>query len=202
MIREADHEFSAVMLSKPVIAFLWLYLLIRGLQNPKDRVMRIELADELTPGLSPEKQRKRVTARLSDMLHGELPKPLADRVVIEKDDSVRLDLTHCTIDLLRLQALAAECIGNEGLLAPALAEEAARMLDAVQGEFLPGWDQLENEVTGGRGGAGELVRDLRQSVEAFRVDLLGALAANYLARREPARAITLLEQALERQPER
>ena len=52
------------------------------------------------------------------------------------------------------------------------------------------------------GAAGELVRDLRQSVEAFRVDLLGALAANYLARREPARAVPLLEQALERQPDR
>jgi hypothetical protein len=191
-----------VMLSRPVLAFLWLYLLVRALLNPRDRVMRTELADELTPGLATEKQRKRLTDRLWDMQHGDLPKPLADRVVIEQDDSLRLDLTRCTLDLLRLQTLANECSGKNGLLPPDLAEEASRMLDALQGEFLPGWDQLENEVTGGRGTAGDLVRDLRQRAEAARVNLLGALAADYLARREPARAIQFLEQALERQPDR
>jgi hypothetical protein len=201
-IRESDEDLSSVMLSRPVLAFLWLYLLVRALLNPRDRVMRTELADELTPGLATEKQRKRLTDRLWDMQHGDLPKPLADRVVIEQDDSLRLDLTHCTLDLLRFQTLATECAGKNGLLPPDLAEEASRMLDAVQGEFLPGWDQLENEVTGGRGTAGDLVRELRQRAETARVNLLGALAANYLDRREPARAIQFLEQALERQPER
>jgi len=201
-ILESDDDLSSVMLSRPVLAFIWLYLLVRALLNPRDRVMRTELADELTPGLATEKQRKRLTDRLWDMQHGDLPKPLADRVVIEQDDSLRLDLSRCTVDLLRLRTLATECAGKNGLLPTDLAEEASRMLDALQGEFLPGWDQLENEVTGGRGTAGDLVRDLRQKAEAARVDLLGALAANYLDRREAARAIQLLEQALERQPER
>jgi two-component SAPR family response regulator len=201
-ILEADEDFSSVMLSRPVLAFLWLYLLVRALLNPKDRIMRTELADELTPGLATDKQRKRLTDRLSDMLNGDLPKALADRVVIERDDSLRLDLTHCTLDLVRLLTLATECAGKNGLLPPELAEEASRMLHAVQGEFLPGWDQLENEVTGGRGTAGDLVRDLRQRAETARVNLLGALAADYLARREPARAIPMLERALERVPER
>ena len=201
-ILESNEDLSRVMLSRPVLAFLWLYLLVRALLNPRDRVMRIELADELTPGLATEKQRKRLTDRLWDLQHGDLPKPLADRVVIEQDDSLRLDLTRCTLDLLRLRTLATECAGKKGLMPPDLAEEASRMLDAAQGEFLPGWDQLENEVNGGRGTAGDLVRDLRQRAEVARVDLLGALAADHLARREPARAIQYLEQALERQPER
>jgi hypothetical protein len=201
-ILESDEDLSSVMLSRPVLAFLWLYLLVRALLNPRDRVMRTELADELTPGLATEKQRKRLTDRLWDMQHGDLPKPLADRVVIEQDDSVRLDLTRCTLDLLRLQTLATECASKNGLLPPDLADEALRMLDAVQGEFLPGWDQLENEVTGGRGTAGDLVRDLRQRAEGARVDLLGALAANYLDRRDAARAVPLLEQALESRPDR
>ncbi|MHB8739402.1 MAG: bacterial transcriptional activator domain-containing protein [Candidatus Dormibacteria bacterium] len=201
-ILEADEDLSTVMLSRPVLAFLWLYLLVRALLNPRDRVMRTELADELTPGLATEKQRKRLTDRLWDLHHGDLPKPLADRVVIEQDDSLRLDLTRCTLDFVRLQTLAMECAGKNGLLTPDLAEEAARMLDAGQGEFLPGWDQLESEVTGGRGTAGDMVRDLRQRAEVARVNLLGAMAANYLDRREPARAVQLLEQALERQPER
>lgn len=34
------------------------------------------------------------------------------------------------------------------------------------------------------------------------VDVVGALAANHLARQQPAKAIPLLEQALGRQPER
>jgi two-component SAPR family response regulator len=201
-ILESDEDLSSVMLSRPVLAFLWLYLLVRALLNPRDRVMRTELADELTPGLATEKQRKRLTDRLWDIQHGDLPKPLADRVVIEQDDSLRLDVTRCTLDLVRLQTLATECTGKNGLLPPDLAEEASSLLVALQGEFLPGWDQLENEVTGGRGTAGDLVRDLRQRAEAALVNLLGALAADHLARREPARAIQLLEQALERQPER
>jgi hypothetical protein len=200
-ILESNEDLSSVMLSRPVLAFIWLYLLVRALLNPRDRVMRTELADELTPGLATEKQRKRLTDRLWDIQHGDLPKPLADRVVIEQDDSLRLDLTRCTLDLVRLQTLATEC-GKNGLLPPDLAEEALRILDAVQGEFLPGWDQLENEVTGGRGTAGDLVRDLRQRAEAARVDLLGALAANYIDRREAARAVPLLEQALESRPDR
>ena len=164
--------------------------------------MRTELADELTPGLATEKQRKRLNYRLWDMLHGYLPKPLADRVVIGQDDSLRLDPSRCTLDLLRLKSLATECAAKNGLLAPDLAIEASRMLDVVHGEFVPGWDQLENEVTGGRGTAANLVRDLRLRAEGSRVDLFGALATNHLARHGSVRAIPLLEQALERRPDR
>ena len=58
---------------RTVTAFIWLYLLLRALTNPKDRVMRADLADELTPGMSPEKQRTRLRNRLSNMLNGTLP---------------------------------------------------------------------------------------------------------------------------------
>ena len=43
---------------------------------------------------------------------------------------------------------------------------------------------------------------LRAAAETARVDLMGALAANHLARQEPHKAIPLLERALERQPDR
>jgi DNA-binding SARP family transcriptional activator len=201
-LREADQEFGAAMMTRPVLAFVWLYLLVRALLNPKDRVMRTELADELTPGLAPERQRKRLRDRLSDMLRGDLPKPLADRIVIEQDDSLRLDLSRCTVDLVRLRSLAAECAARDGLLLPDLAAEAHGVLNAVQGELLPGWDQLERDVTGGRGTAGDLVRELRRRAEEAQIDLLGAIASNHLARREPAAAVPLLEQALERAPDR
>src|SRR5450759_1539046 len=168
-LRHDGHDFGPELMGRPVIAFIWLYLLLRSLTNPKDRVMRADLADELTPGMSPDKQRTRLRNRLSNMLNGWLP---------------------------------AECVAKEGILSPNLVDDATVLLDGSAGEFLPGWEQLEKEVNGARGAAGDLVRQLRQRAETARIDLMGALAANLIARQEPSRAIPLLEQALERQPGR
>lgn len=201
-LRHDGHDFGPELMGRPVIAFIWLYLLLRSLTNPKDRVMRADLADELTPGMSPDKQRTRLRNRLSNMLNGWLPAPLAARMVVDQDESVRLDLTQCSIDLLRLEEMAAEGVAKEGIMSPNLVDDATVLLDGSAGEFLPGWDQLEKEVNGGRGAAGDLVRQLRQRAETARIDLMGALAANHIARQEPGRAIPLLEQALERQPDR
>ncbi len=201
-LRHDGHDFGPEVMNRPVIAFIWLYLLLRALTNPKDRVMRADLADELTPGMSPEKQRTRLRNRLSNMLNGWLPPPLAARVVVDYDESVRLDLTQCSIDLLRLEEMAAECVAKEGMLSRDLVDDATALLDESAGEFLPGWEQLEKEVNGARGAAGDLVRQLRQRAETARIDLMSALAANLMARQEPSRAIPLLEQALERQPDR
>ncbi len=201
-LRHDGHDFGPELMGRPVIAFIWLYLLLRSLTNPKDRVMRADLADELTPGMSPDKQRTRLRNRLSNMLNGTLPAPLAARMVVDQDESVRLDLTQCNIDLLRLEEMAAECVAKEGILSPNLVDDATVLLDGSAGEFLPGWEQLEKEVNGARGAAGDLVRQLRQRAETARIDLMGALAANHIARQEPGRAIPLLEQALERQPDR
>jgi len=201
-LRHDGHDFVPELMGRPVIAFIWLYLLLRSLTNPKDRVMRADLADELTPGMSPDKQRTRLRNRLSNMLNGWLPAPLAARMVVDQDESVRLDLTQCSIDLLRLEEMAAECVAKEGILSPNLVDDATVLLDGSMGEFLPGWEQLEKEVNGARGAAGDLVRQLRQRAETSRVNLMGALAANHIARQEPSRAIPLLEQALERQPDR
>jgi Tfp pilus assembly protein PilF len=80
--------------------------------------------------------------------------------------------------------------------------EAATILEETDGEFLPGWEQIEHEANGGRGASAEHVRSLRELAETARVDIMGALAANHLARQDARRAIPLLERALERQPER
>ena len=50
--------------------------------------------------------------------------------------------------------------------------------------------------------AKEYVRALREVAETARVDLMGGLAANHLARQEPRKAIALLENGLEHQPDR
>lgn len=196
-----NRDLSESLLQKPVLAFIWLLLLVRGLARPSDRLTRAELAEELTPGLGPERQRKRLRDRLSDMLHGEIPTELAARLSVRGDDSVTLELGRAISDFDRLMGTAHDCNAAEGLLAPNQAVEAIEVLAITEGEFLPEWDRLEEQVTGGRGSAGATVRQLRDLAESARVELLDALAANHLARRESDRAVSLLERALERRPD-
>jgi hypothetical protein len=112
--------------------------------------------------------------------------------------ALRLDLSTWSVDLLRLQAVAKACTVANGMLSADLIAEAMQMLEETVGEFLPDWEQIEEETTGSRGAAGELVRSLREVAETARVDIMAVLAANHLAHQDPTKAIPLLEQALER----
>jgi DNA-binding SARP family transcriptional activator len=198
---QAGEDYAPILMRKRVLAFVWLYLFVRGLLEPEGRVDRGAFADEFSPGLSPEKQRKRLRDRLDDMFNRDLPEALSSRVVADRQE-LRLDLSKCSIDIVRLQELAKQCAAKYGMLTGDLAAEASRILEETQGEFLPGWEQIESDTNGGRGAAAEYVRVLRQAAETARVDLMGALAADHLARQEPRKAIPLLEQALERQSDR
>jgi hypothetical protein len=185
-----------------VIAFIWLYLLLRSLTSPKDRVMRADLADKLTPGMSPDKQRTRLRNRLSNMLTGWLPAPLAARMAVDHDESVRLDLTQCSIDLFRLEEMAAECVAKDGILSPNLVDDATVLLHGSAGEFPTGMG------TAGEGGERRARRSRRSRAPApaARRDRSDQLAGR--PRGQPHRAPgaqssdPLLEQALERQPDR
>ena len=200
-LRQAGQDYGPRLMRKSVIAFIWLYLFVRGLLEAGCRVDRGAFADELSPGLSPEKQRKRLRDRLDDMVHRDLPDVLFLRLIVDRYE-LRLDLTKCSIDLVRLQELAKRCVTSAGMLTGDLVAEASRILDETEGEFLSEWEQVESETNGGRGASAEYVRTLREIAETARVDLMGALATNHMARQEPGKAIPLLEQALERQPER
>src|SRR6266851_6978385 len=198
---QAGQDYAPELLRKKVLAFIWLYLFVRGLLDPEGRVDRGAFCEEFAPGLSPERQRKRVRDRLDDMFSRDLPEALTSRLLTDRTH-LSLDLSKCSIDLLRLQELAKQCVSKGGMLTTDLAAEANRILDETEGEFLPDWDEIEKETNGGRGAAGEYVRALRELAETARIELMGALAANHLARQEPTKAIPLLEQALERQPDR
>ncbi len=200
ILRDASEDLTSALLRSRVHSWIWLFLLIRAIATPQQLISRAELADELSPGLSTDRQRKRLRDRLSDLL-SELPPPLKAPIRVE-DEFIRFDLDACSVDLVTLVGLERECAGREGLLSEALAAEVEAALLSSAGEFLPGWDEIEREVTGGRGSAGDVIRDLRGRAEVARVALLAALARNQMARREPARAIPLLEQALERRPDR
>src|SRR6266571_5774566 len=200
-LRQAGQDYAPELLRKKVLAFIWIYLFVRGLLEPGGRVDRGAFCEEFAPGLSAERQRKRVRDRLDDMFSRDLPEALTSRLITDRTQ-LRLDLSKCSIDIVRLQELAKLCVTKQGMLTSDLAAEAGRILDETEEEFLPAWEEIENETNGGRGAAAEYVRALREIAETARVELMGALAANHAARQELRKAIPLLEQALERQPDR
>ena len=198
---QAGQDYGPILMSKKVLAFIWLYLLVRRLLEPAGWVQRSAFAEEFSPGLSVKRQSKRMRDRVGDILRRDLPDVLASRLTVDRQ-AMRLDLSNCSIDVVRLQEVARQCADQKGMLSSDLVAEARRMLDETEGEFLPGWEEIEAEANGGQGAAREYVRALREVAETARVDLMGALAANHLARQEPRKAIQLLEGALEHQPER
>jgi hypothetical protein len=198
---QAGHDYGPALMSKKVLAFIWLYLFVRRLLDPDAHVKRAAFAEEYSPGLSPIRQNKRLRDRLGDMYKRDLAPPLSSRIIADRQQ-LRLDLSNCSIDIVRLQEVASLCSDTKGMLTSDLVAEARRMLEESEGEFLQGWDEIEAETNGGRGEAHEYVHAARELAETARVDLMGALAANHMARQEPRKAIPLLERALEHQPER
>jgi hypothetical protein len=118
---DAADDLTTALLRSRVHSWIWLFLLMRAVANPQTRISRAELADELTPGLSNDRQRKRLRDRLSD-LFAELPPPLKLPTMVE-DEFLRFDLDTCSVDLVTLLGLACECAGREGLLPEVLAAE-------------------------------------------------------------------------------
>ena len=198
---QASQDHGPALMAKKVLAFIWLYLFVRALLEPDGRVQRIVFAEEVSPGVSPTKQNKRLRNRIDDMLKRDLPTALSSRLMVNRNE-IWVDLSNCSIDVVRLQEVARLCTEKHGMLTGDLIAEAHRMLDETEGEFLPGWDQIEAETNGGRGAGHEYVRSLRELAETARIDLMSALASNQMARQQPRKAIPLLEQALERQPDR
>jgi predicted Zn-dependent protease len=198
-LRHGETDFTGALLEHPVLSFIWLYLLVRAARSPGDRITRVALADEISPGLDPERQRERLRGRLRDLQR--LPGPLSERLQVD-EQFVSLDLSSCRFDAARVVALARECRDKHGLLSPELVDEVQVALAESSGEFLPAWEEIEHRITAQRGAAGELVAEVRHEVAAAGVDLLAALGAHYLARREPQRAVTQLEEALRRRPDR
>ncbi len=191
-LRAGDKDLTANLLEHPVLAFMWLHLLARLAAGADRRLDRSALSDEVWPRLDTATQKERFRNQLRAIR--KLPSPLANRVQTE-GDLVGLDLSGCDFDVNRLRALAAEAQGA-GIMSPRLLRRATTLLDEVgTGLFLPGWEEIEHRVTGGRGGAAELVNSARRQVADHRADLALALAEGHLAAGRPANSVKVLETA-------
>ena len=196
----ADEDLTSRLLRAPTLSFIWLFLLTHAAARPRATVHRQVLAEEAFPGIDSEQQRGRLRGRLSDLQH-DLPTVLADRVVVD-GDLLRLDLDTAQFDITSLRRTADDLAAGSGLLTDAGIKAIEAAIADYGGEYLPVWDDIERQTTGGRGSAGDLVRAVRTLAEDFHIRLIVRLALHYQARRDSPRAIPLLEEVLRRRPER
>jgi hypothetical protein len=196
----AGEDLTSRLLRAPTLSFIWLFLLTHAAARPRATVHRQVLAEEAFPGIDLEQQRGRLRGRLSD-LQRDLPAVLADRVKVD-GDLLRLDLEGVEFDVARLRLIADDLSSGSGLLTEAEIKAVQGAIADDGGEYLPAWDEVERQTTGGRGSAGGLVRSVRTLADDLHVQLLVRLAQNYEARRDSPQAIPLLEEALRRRPER
>ncbi|TMC34196.1 MAG: tetratricopeptide repeat protein [Chloroflexi bacterium] len=116
---------------------------------------------------------------------------------------LRLDLTGIEVDFIALSELSARIARRRGLVDAKLAEEVSQLLESTAGgEFLSGFEQLEHQVTAGRGGAREVVEQARVAIASWRADLATALAQHLEAIGRPQASIAFLRSALAQSPER
>jgi hypothetical protein len=198
-VQSGSEDLTSVLVDRKVLAFIWLHLLARKLRNPNDTITRASLADELSPGLESSTQRSRLRGRLSEM-RNELPPALGRRVKVA-GERITLDLTGCRSDFHELLDAEKMYRGSNGLLAPNQLAALESVLAGADGKFLPDWDDLEHHVNGARGGAGEVVVELRRQIDLARADLLRTLGAGYLAHGKPERAVGTLERGLHFSPD-
>ena len=196
----AGEDLTARLLRAPTLCFIWLFLLTHAAARPRSAVHRQVLAEEAFPGIDPDQQRGRLRGRLSDLQH-DLPSVLANRVKVD-GDLLRLDVETAEFDVAQLRHTADELAAGNGLLTDAGIKGIEAGIASYVGEYLPIWDEVERQTTGGRGSAGDLVRAVRTLTEDLHMQLLVRLARHYQARRDSPQAIPLLEEVLRRRPER
>jgi DNA-binding SARP family transcriptional activator len=112
-----------------------------------------------------------------------------------------LDLTDCDVDAEQFLESARSYSNSKGVLSTEQLASLESLVARGQASFLTEWDEIEQHVNAGRGGAGEVVANLRHNVEAARSILLRSLGEGYLAHANAERAVNALEQALELSPD-
>jgi hypothetical protein len=194
----ASGDLTPGLIGKPVIGFLWLYLLARQARTEGDRITRGAITDEVAHGVSDP--RGRLRGYLRDL--GRLPEPFG-RMVRVDDEMIGFDLGDCEADFARLRLVAARVRQSGGHLEDGLLREARTSLEEVgDGEFLPGFEDMEKRVTQGRGVAGQVVAAVRVQVDNMRGDVADAVAKKFLDQGEPALAVSLLEPIVARSEQR
>ncbi|HUY24323.1 MAG TPA: hypothetical protein VMV09_03330 [Candidatus Saccharimonadales bacterium] len=195
-----DRDLTDALLRKPVLAFIWMYLLARAVSSPGDAVQRRELAEEVNPGFPTSERTRKITGQIYDLQH-DLPPELAAPLRVDREH-IRLDLTEVDLDVIRLQHLEQRLVPGAFISAALALEIEAELASVGDAEFLPPMDVAEERIGGGRGTATRLLGEVRRKVNLCRGNLALALSEYWLSTSQPKRAIILLETVLCLSPER
>ncbi len=193
-------DLSSELLRKPVLGFLWLYLLARSVWKPGDRITRAALIDEVAHGV--KDPRSRLRGYLNDL--GDLPQPIGAMVKTKANDElVGFDLGGADADYAELSTLGERIRESSGSLTEDLVARAQVVLSELgSGEFLPGFEEIEKRATKGRGIAGQVVAEVRSQIDTLRADIAVAVGEALLDRGQAAQAVAILDPIVKRSEDR
>lgn len=193
-------DLSSELLRKPVLGFLWLYLLARSVWKPGDRITRAALIDEMAHGV--KDPRARVRGYINDL--ADLPHPIGAMIRTRPNDElVGFDLDGVDADYAELSSLAQRVRESDGSLDNDLVSRAQAVLTELgAGEFLPGFEEMEKRATRARGVAGQVVAEVRAQVDNLRADVAVAVGEALLDRGQAAQAASILEPVVKRSEHR
>jgi DNA-binding SARP family transcriptional activator len=192
-----ERDVAPDLEDKPVLAFLFKYLLARSILGERE-VARRALGDELSPGVPESSQKERLRKQLYDLQRS--TPPAIGALVRVNRSHVWLDLTQASSDVSTLRHLADRVQESGRLIDAALATEISQALEGSERELLHGFEDLELKVNQGRGTAGETVARARESLAALRGELIHALADHLDAMGRPEAAIRHLRAGLDAMP--
>jgi DNA-binding SARP family transcriptional activator len=185
---------------QPRLEFLFSYLVARSVCAPDFAVDRAAIAEEMAPGIAPASQRDRLRKTLH-AFQSALGPDLKGLVRVSATQ-IRLDLTGVNVDFVGLKELASRVTRRGGLIDASLAEDVRRLLEAMAGELLAGFSELEHQVTGGNGSAHQVVEEARSQIGEWQADLVAALARHLEAAGRTRPSIAYLQSALAQSPQR
>ncbi len=192
-------DVTAGLEGKRVLAFLFEYLLAQlVLEEPETK--RDDIAEELSPRVPEASRLKRLRKQIYKLQ--KTTPPEVGTLVRTNQTHIWLDLDSTDSDFRQLTELC-ERIGQRGpLIDSALANQVRKMLARTEGDFLAGFEVLEQKVNDGDGTAGQTVRAARELIWKRRAELIVALAEYEDAMGRPETAIAPLKAALDALPER
>jgi hypothetical protein len=199
-VRHGLDDHAPALRRRQPLLFMWLYLLMLGLDGERGRPTRQSVADEVYPGLDRETQKERMRTQLSKMKHGAVPPAIA-ALVLDDGKTLGFDLDSCVVDAHQLIGVARECEVDADLRSGQLRQAAVRIARQVDGRFLDFWEELADSITEGRGATEELVQTLRSRLDGALAQVLLALGRNALLDRDAARAVPSLERAMRLRPD-
>ena len=192
-------DVTAGLEGKRVLAFLFKYLLARlVLEEPETK--RDDLAEELSPRV-PEPSRLERLRKQIYKLQKTTP-PEVGALVRMNQTHVWLDLESADSDFRQLTELCERIGQRDQLIDSALANQVRKMLTRTEGDFLAGFEVLEQKVNDGDGTAGQTMNAARGLIWNRRAELTVALAEYEDAMGRPDTAIAPLAAALDALPER